>query len=77
MNVILKYIINKNYVPFIDCVMLLHDKLRESSFPEHATLWGGELVFKNVELRLDVLQVDIGAYLCPLISSLHVCIGFL
>ena len=24
---------------------------------EHATLWGGELVFKNVELRLDVLQV--------------------
>ena len=24
---------------------------------EQAALWGGELVFKNVELRLDVLQV--------------------
>ena len=25
---------------------------------EHATVWGGQLVFKNVELRLDVLQEE-------------------
>lgn len=27
---------------------------------EHATIWGGEMVFKNVELRLDVLQEALG-----------------
>jgi vacuolar protein sorting-associated protein 13B len=27
---------------------------------EHATIWGGEMVFKNVELRLDVLQEELG-----------------
>ncbi len=27
---------------------------------EHATVWGGQLVFKNVELRLDVLQEEVG-----------------
>eukprot|EP00960_Hanusia_phi_P055365 762949-Hanusia_phi.AAC.11 len=27
---------------------------------EHATVWGGQLVFKNVELKLDVLQEEIG-----------------
>jgi hypothetical protein len=26
-------------------------------FTEQAAIWGGALVFKNVELRLDVLQV--------------------
>lgn len=27
---------------------------------EHATVWGGQLTFKNVELRLDVLQEEVG-----------------
>jgi hypothetical protein len=46
------------YVPFIDYVgSMIHErKTKHNNFPEHATLWGGELVFKNVELRLDVLQ---------------------
>eukprot|EP00288_Rhodomonas_lens_P006836 CAMPEP_0177735220 /NCGR_PEP_ID=MMETSP0484_2-20121128/24658_1 /TAXON_ID=354590 /ORGANISM="Rhodomonas lens, Strain RHODO" /LENGTH=310 /DNA_ID=CAMNT_0019248765 /DNA_START=156 /DNA_END=1086 /DNA_ORIENTATION=+ len=27
---------------------------------EHATVWGGQLIFKNVELRIDVLQEQLG-----------------
>ena len=33
---------------------------------EHATVWGGQLVFNNVELRLDVLQVSTTVAVCCL-----------
>lgn len=44
---------------------LLHKYLKNVT-TETATLWGGELVFKNVELRLDVLQEELGL---PLVFS--------